>query len=150
MVSFGVGMALFFALILTAGMLRHLGDDQYNFFFPLLLLHSDDGPDRRRSPRQPPVAVRLTSQYQEPRHPVGRVRFDHGSTPHVWDCVLETDLFDKEVPMSREATITGPRPEHNRPDADKKAVKPLSVEPGEAGKVKGGLRVKSDPCEGGE
>ena len=36
-VSFGVGMALFFALILTAGMLRHLGDDQYNFFFPLLL-----------------------------------------------------------------------------------------------------------------
>ena len=52
--------------------------------------------------------------------------------------------------MSREATITGPRPEHNRPDADKKAVKPLSVEPSEAGKVKGGLRVKSDPCEGGE
>ena len=36
-VSFGVGMALFFALILTAGMLRHLGNDQYNFFFPLLL-----------------------------------------------------------------------------------------------------------------
>ena len=36
-VSFGVGMALFFALILTAGMLRYLGNDRYNFFFPLLL-----------------------------------------------------------------------------------------------------------------
>jgi hypothetical protein len=36
-VSFGVGMALFFALLLTAGILRHLGDDQYNFMYPLLL-----------------------------------------------------------------------------------------------------------------
>jgi hypothetical protein len=36
-VSFGVGMALFLTLMLTAGMLRHLGNDQYNFFFPLLL-----------------------------------------------------------------------------------------------------------------
>ena len=37
MVSFGVGMALFFALLLTAGILRRLGDDQYNFMYPLLL-----------------------------------------------------------------------------------------------------------------
>jgi len=66
------------------------------------------------------------------------------------DCVLETDLFDKEVLMSREATIPRSRPDHNRPDAGKKGVKPLSVEPSEAGKVKGGLKLKSDPCEGGE
>lgn len=64
------------------------------------------------------------------------------------DCALETDLFDKEVLMSREATI--PRPDHNRPGAAKKPVKTLSVEPSEAGKVKGGLKLKSDPCEGGE
>jgi len=37
-VSFGVGMALFFMLLLTAAILRYpLGDDQYNFFYPLLL-----------------------------------------------------------------------------------------------------------------
>ena len=50
--------------------------------------------------------------------------------------------------MSREATI--PRPDHNRPGAAKKPVKTLSVKPSEAGKVKGGLKLKSDPCEGGE
>jgi hypothetical protein len=66
------------------------------------------------------------------------------------DYVLETDLFGKEVRMSREATIPRPGAEHNRPDASKKPVKPLSVEPSEAGKVKGGLKLKSDPCEGGE
>ena len=52
--------------------------------------------------------------------------------------------------MSREATIPRPRPDHNRPDAGKKPVKSLSVEPSEAGKVKGGLTRKTDPCEGGE
>ena len=52
--------------------------------------------------------------------------------------------------MSREATIPRPRPDQNRPDAGKKAVKSLSVEPSEAGKVKGGLMRKTDPCEGGE
>ena len=49
--------------------------------------------------------------------------------------------------MSREATSARP---DNRPDVSKKPVKSLSVEPGEAGKVKGGLTRKSDPCEGGE
>jgi hypothetical protein len=63
---------------------------------------------------------------------------------------METDLSGKEVPMSREATIPNPRPDHNRPDAGRKPVKQLSVEPSEAGKVKGGLTRKSDPCEGGE
>ena len=52
--------------------------------------------------------------------------------------------------MSREATIPRPRPDQNRPDAGKKAVKSLSVEPSDAGKVKGGLMRKTDPCEGGE
>ena len=52
--------------------------------------------------------------------------------------------------MSRETTISPQRPNHNGPDAGKKPVKPLSVEPSEAGKVKGGLTRKSDPCEGGE
>jgi hypothetical protein len=66
------------------------------------------------------------------------------------DCALESDLFDKEVLMSKETTIPRPRPDHNRPDAGKKPVKALSVEPSDASKVKGGLTRKSDPCEGGE
>jgi hypothetical protein len=36
-VSFGVGMVLFLALMVTAGMLRYLGNDQYNFMYPLIL-----------------------------------------------------------------------------------------------------------------
>ena len=52
--------------------------------------------------------------------------------------------------MTREATIPRARPDQNAPDAGQKPVKNLSVEPSEAGKVKGGLTRKPDPCEGGE
>ena len=68
------------------------------------------------------------------------------------DCALETDLFTKEVHMSRDAK--SPRSEGQAakpaPDNQKQGVRDLEVSRNDAERVKAGRRLNEDPCTGGE